>query len=111
MSERRAQELETLFRNQGSQSQQLTAVIMDWDMHQWAAAIDRIGIGGTTIKYMDQLRKEYVRRFGCEPLATHIIGAESASAAAYGLAGEVFRHKELIQYVDLESESILAGMN
>ncbi len=111
MSQRRAAELERLFRNQQPRPTTLTPVIMDWDQHQWAAAIERCGIGGTTIKHMDKLRKEYYARYKCEPLAQQIIGVETASAWAYGLAGEVFRHKELIQYVDLEAESALAGMH
>ena len=90
---------------------ELTPVIMDWDIHQWAAAIERCGIGGTTIKYMDKLRKEYVRRYKCETLAHRILGANYADQRSYGLAKEVFRHTELIEYVNLEAESLLAGMN
>lgn len=83
-----------------------TPVIMDWDVHQWAAAIERVGIGGTQIKDMNKLRAEYTRRYGCEPLATQLIGAQATGD--YGLADEIFRHEELVQYVDLDAEFDLA---
>ena len=112
MSERRAQELEHIFRNkQQARPTELTPVIMDWDIHQWAAAIERCGIKGTTKKYISELRMEYLRRYKCEPLAQQILGVSVADPFAYGLAEEVFRHDELITYVDLEAESELAGMH
>ena len=87
---------------------QLTPLIYDWDIHQWATAIDRIGIGGTTQKYINELRMEYPRRYGCEPLAMKLIGSVPASEESYQIAQELFRHSELITMVDLTKESALA---
>lgn len=80
----------------------LTPTIMDWDIHQWAVAIKRVGIGGTRTKDMYKTRKEYYRRYGCEPLARFLIGVDIEGD--YDLAQAIFEHTELIQYVDLERE-------
>jgi len=81
---------------------QLTPTIMDWDINQWAVAIKRVGIGGTRVKDMDKCRKEYLNRYGCEPLARFLIGVEAEGD--YDLAAAIFEHEELIRYVDLEHE-------
>lgn len=80
----------------------LTPTIMDWDVNQWAVAIKRVGLGGTRVKDLDKCRKEYVRRYGCEPLARFLIGVEAEGD--YDLAQAVFEHTELIRFVDLERE-------
>lgn len=87
---------------------QLTPVIMDWDIHQWAVAIARCGIGGTQVRHMDKLRREYVEKYRAEPLAVKMVGVQIDGD--YALAEEIFRHEELIQYVDLVAESQLAGL-
>lgn len=76
---------------------QMVHTIWGWDIHQWAAAIERLGIGGTTQKYMRELQKDYFNRYRCAPLAGKLVGA--APSGNYDLAREIFRHEDLIELV------------
>lgn len=78
---------------------QTVPVIWGWDIAQWAAAIERVGIGGTTQKYMKELQRTYRERYNCEPLAAQIVGA--SVTGNFPLAEELFGHEELIEYVPI----------
>ena len=45
-----------------------------WDIHQWAVAIERVGLGWTQMKYADKCQKEYLSKFGQNPLEFQLIG-------------------------------------
>ena len=51
-------------------------LLMGWDIHQWAVAIDRIGLGGTQMKYADRCHRDYINKFGQDPLEFQLIGVE-----------------------------------
>ena len=63
-----------------------------WDIHQWAVAIDRVGLGGTQMKYADKAQREYLEKYGQNPLETQIIGATPGSN--YDLAAALFEQAE-----------------
>lgn len=71
-----------------------------WDIHQWAVAIERIGLGGTQMKYADKCQKEYLNRYGQNPLEFQLIGV--SAGGNYDLAAALF---EQTQY-KLESASV-----
>ena len=78
---------------------QTIPIIWGWDIMQWAAAIERVGIGGTTQKYMRKLQHDYREKYGCDPLAAQIVGV--FVTGNYDLAEEIFRHEDLIEFVPL----------
>lgn len=63
-----------------------------WDIHQWAVAIDRVGLGGTQMKYADKCQKEYLQRYGQNPLEYMLIGVTPGSN--YDLASALFEQAE-----------------
>lgn len=63
-----------------------------WDIHQWAVAIDRVGLGGTQMKYADKCQKEYLQRYGQNPLEFQLIGVTPGSN--YDLAAALFEQAE-----------------
>jgi len=63
-----------------------------WDIHQWAVAIERVGLGGTPMKYADQCQKEYLRRYGQNPLEFQLIGV--SVGGNYDLAAALFEQTE-----------------
>lgn len=75
-------------------------LLMGWDIHQWAVAIARVGLGGTQMKYADKTRKEYRQRFGQDPLEFQLIGVDAGGD--YDLAAALFEQLDpsLETYVD-----------
>jgi hypothetical protein len=67
-------------------------LLMGWTLEQWAVAIDRVGMGGTMMQYADKTRKEYLSRYGQNPLEYLIIGARPAGN--YDLAAALFEQLE-----------------
>jgi hypothetical protein len=63
-------------------------LLLGWDIHQWAVAIARVGIGGTQMKYADRTRREYLSRFGQNPLELRLIGVQAEGN--YDLAAALF---------------------
>ena len=63
-----------------------------WDLQQWAVAIERVGLGGTQMKYADKLQKEYINRYGQNPLEFQLIGVEVGGN--YDLAVALFEQTE-----------------
>lgn len=63
-----------------------------WDIHQWAVAIDRVGLGGTQMKYADRCQRDYMNRYGQNPLEFQLIGVEVGSN--YDLAAALFEQTE-----------------
>ena len=72
-------------------------LLLGWDIHQWAVAIHRVGMGGTQMKYADKTRKEYHNQYGQNPLEFQLIGVQTEGN--YDLAAALF---EQVQYSDLE---------
>lgn len=63
-----------------------------WDIHQWAVAIDRVGLGGTQMKYADKCQKEYMNRYGQNPLEFQLIGV--SAGGNYDLAAALFEQTQ-----------------
>jgi hypothetical protein len=77
-------------------------LFMGWDIEQWSVAIDRVGLGGTTMKYANRCRKEYQDRFGQDPLEFQLVGVQIASDNAREMASALFEQyqKALEKYED-----------
>jgi len=52
-------------------------LLLGWDIHQWATAIKRVGLGGTQMRYANKCRNEYIKRFGQNPLEFQLIGVQA----------------------------------
>lgn len=63
-----------------------------WDIHQWAVAIDRLGLGGTQMKYADKLQRDYLNKFGQNPLEFQLIGITPGTN--YDLAAALFEQTQ-----------------
>jgi len=63
-------------------------LLLDWDIHQWATAIARVGMGGTTMKYAEKTHKEYLRVYGQAPLEFQLIGVKTDGN--YDMAGALY---------------------
>ena len=63
-----------------------------WDIHQWAVAIERVGLGGTQMKYADKCQREYIQRYGQNPLEYQLIGV--SAGGNYDLAAALFEQTE-----------------
>ena len=74
-------------------------LLMGWDIHQWAVAIERVGLGGTMMRYAEKTRREYKKLYG-EPLALQLIGVRPEGN--YDLAAALFEQLEygLEKHVD-----------
>ena len=63
-----------------------------WDLAQWAVAIERVGIGGTQMKYADKCQKEYINKYGQNPLEFQLIGVDMGGN--YDLAAALFEQTQ-----------------
>ena len=63
-----------------------------WDIHQWSVAIQRVGLGGTQMKYADRCQKEYMNKYGQNPLEFQLIGVKTEEN--YDLAAALFEQAE-----------------
>jgi len=63
-----------------------------WDLAQWAIAIERVGLGGTQLKYADKCQKEYLNKYGQNPLEFQMIGVNAGGD--YDLAAALFEQVE-----------------
>ena len=70
----------------------MNELLLGWDIHQWAVAIKRVGLGGTQMKYANRCRNEYLKRFGQDPLQFQLIGV--SSDGDYDLAQALFEQLE-----------------
>jgi len=73
-------------------------LFMGWSLDQWAVAIERVGLGGVRVKDAEKCHREYLSRFGQNPLEFQLIGVQLA--ADYDLA------KALFEQVEYKLESI-----
>jgi hypothetical protein len=67
-------------------------LLLGWDIHQWAVAIKRVGLGGTQMKYANRTRNEYIKRYGQDPLEFQLIGVQTDGD--YDLAQALFEQLE-----------------
>jgi len=72
-------------------------LLLGWDIHQWAVAIARVGLGGTSMGYAEKTRKEYLRKYDQAPLALQLIGV--TVDGNYDLASALY---EQVEYRNLE---------
>jgi hypothetical protein len=79
-------------------------LLLGWDIHQWAVAIDRVGLGGTRMKDAEKCHKEYLSRFGQNPLEFQLIGVEMGTN--YPLAAALFEQVEYKLESVRESETL-----
>lgn len=75
-------------------------LLLGWDIHQWAVAIARVGLGGTQMKYAERTRKEYLNKYGQNPLEFQLIGVQTEGN--YDLAAALY---EQVEYRNLEQVS------
>jgi hypothetical protein len=66
--------------------------LLGWDIHQWAVAIKRVGLGGTQMKYANKTRNEYLKRYGQNPLEFQLIGVQMEGD--YDMAQALFEQLE-----------------
>ena len=72
-----------------------------WDIHQWAVAIERIGLGGSQMKYADKCQKEYLKKYGQNPLEFQLIGV--SMGGNYDLAAALFEQTQFkLESVDVK---------
>ena len=70
-------------------------LFMGWDLEQWSVAIERCGLGGTTMKYANRCRKEYIDRYGQNPLEFQLVGVQLASANSREMASALFEQYQM----------------
>lgn len=78
---------------------------LGWTIDQWALAVERVGLDGTTIKHANRCRSEYIRRYGCDPGGVEIIGVNPP--ANYDLAYALFENVNGIYLEPLEEDEML----
>jgi len=78
-------------------------LLLGWDINQWAVAIERMGLGGTRMKDADRCRRDYLNKYGQNPLEFQLIGVDAGGN--YDLAAALFEQVEYsLEDVDTKPE-------
>ena len=78
---------------------------LGWTIDQWAIAIARVGLDGTTIRHANRCRNEYLSRYGTDPGGVEFIGVQPE--ANYDLAMALYENVNGIYLEPLEEDEVL----